>query len=275
MSPAPPFTLTLWTDDPALAATADAAGVDRIGVDLERLGKRERQRDPTAWLSPHTEADLARVAAVVRRAALFARLDPRHDGTAAQVERVLALGARVLMLPMVRAADEVAALQAMVGGRARVVPLLETPRGLAALAALPALGVHEAYVGINDLALSAGAPNRFVVLAGEELTAAARLARRVGVRLGIGGLARAGDDDLPVPSRLIYAQHARLGSAGALLSRAFFTGLGARADVAAEVGRARAEMESWRAAAPRALEEARRGLADRATALDTACRLAR
>jgi len=35
-----PFRLTLWTADPALAARADAAGVDRIGVDLDR--DRER-----------------------------------------------------------------------------------------------------------------------------------------------------------------------------------------------------------------------------------------
>ena len=196
--------------------------MDRIGVDLERLGKRERQRDPAAWVSPHRETDLARVAGVVRRAAVFARLDPLHDGTAAQVERVLALGATVLMLPMVGCRDDVATLQSLAGARASIVPLLETPSGLAVVADLPALGVREAYVGINDLALSWGAPNRFWVLAGDELAAAAQVARRVGVALGIGGLARAGDDDLPVPSPW-SAQHARLGSTG-LLSRSFFAG---------------------------------------------------
>lgn len=36
------FRLTLVTDDPVLAATADRAGVDHIGPDLEHLGKRER-----------------------------------------------------------------------------------------------------------------------------------------------------------------------------------------------------------------------------------------
>ncbi len=272
MSPAP-FTLTLWTGDPVLAAAADGAGVDRIGVDLERLGKRERQRDPAAWVSPHTEADLARVAGVVRDADLFARIDPLHPGTAAQIERVLALGARVLMLPMVVAAADVAAVQRLVAGRAQVVPLLETPAGLAALAGLPALGVREAYVGVNDLALHFGAPNRFAVLAGEELTAAAREARRAGVSLGIGGLARAGDEALPIPSRLVYAQHARLHSAGALVSRSFIAEEGV--DVAVEVARARAAIDRWRVATPDELEDARRELGLRATALDTACRLAR
>ena len=270
MSPAAPFTLTLWTDDPALAAAADAAGVDRIGVDLERLGKRERQRDPAAWVSPHTETDLARVAGVVRRAAVFARLDPLHDGTAAQVERVLALGATVLMLPMVGCCDDVATLQSLAGARASIVPLLETPSGLAVVADLPALGVREAYVGINDLALSWGAPNRFWVLAGDELAAAAQVARRVGVALGIGGLARAGDDDLPVPSPLVYAQHARLGSIGALLSRSFFAG--EAVDAGAEVRRARAAIASWRAASPEVLRDAQARLARRASALASCSR---
>ena len=31
--PPPPFVLTLWTADATLAGAADAAGVDRIGVD--------------------------------------------------------------------------------------------------------------------------------------------------------------------------------------------------------------------------------------------------
>src|SRR5687768_18349093 len=68
--------LTLWTGDPRLAARADAAGVDRIGVDLERLGKAERQRGLGTWISAHAEADLAALAPALTRAALFARVNP-------------------------------------------------------------------------------------------------------------------------------------------------------------------------------------------------------
>ena len=45
------------------AARADAAGVDRIGVDLDRLGKRDRQAGLGSSISPHTEDDLVRVGA--------------------------------------------------------------------------------------------------------------------------------------------------------------------------------------------------------------------
>src|SRR5687767_8291754 len=76
---APSVVLTLWTDDPAVASAADRAGVDRIGPDLERLGKRERQPDPTFWLSPHGEESLPQLRRSIGRGALFARTNPPHD----------------------------------------------------------------------------------------------------------------------------------------------------------------------------------------------------
>ena len=82
------FVLTLWTNDPALAARADAAGVDRVGVDLERLGKAERQRGPRHLdLAAHDWTISARVGAALARADLFARLDPLHDEHAAADRR--------------------------------------------------------------------------------------------------------------------------------------------------------------------------------------------
>src|SRR4051794_12548406 len=79
------FVLTLWTDDPALAREADAAGVDRVGVDLERLGKAERQRGLGTWISPHTVEDAVQVGGVLERAALFARTEPLTERTPLEV----------------------------------------------------------------------------------------------------------------------------------------------------------------------------------------------
>ena len=73
---APPFTLTLMTPDPAQAAAADAAGVDRVGIDLEIKGKHERQTSRPSWIAGHTFEDLAAVRQVLRRAELFVRIHP-------------------------------------------------------------------------------------------------------------------------------------------------------------------------------------------------------
>ena len=148
------------------------------------------------------------------------------------------------MLPMARSADEIACVVDLLAARAELVPLLECADGLRAIGELAALGVAEAHVGLNDLALSLGVTDRFAALLSDELAAAVAHARRAGLPLGIGGIGRAGDETLPIPSRLIY--EARLRSAGALLSRAFF--FGDDVDVAAEVAAARAEIDRWRRA---------------------------
>jgi hypothetical protein len=54
-----------------------------------------------------------------------------HKGTPEQVEVLLDLGTRVVMLPMFERAREVATLIELVAGRATVVPLLETCAGAA------------------------------------------------------------------------------------------------------------------------------------------------
>ena len=187
-----------------------------------------------------------RVGAGLRRAQCFVRIDPLNPDTPRQIERVLACGAQVVMLPMAHRADEIACVVDLLAGRAELVPLLECAAGLRAIAELGALGVAEAHVGLNDLALSLGVTDRFAALLSDELATAVAQAQRAGLPLGIGGIGRAGDNTLPIPSRLVYAEQARLHSAGALLSRAFF--FGDEVDVAAEVAAARAEIERWRRA---------------------------
>jgi hypothetical protein len=81
--------LTLWASDPLRAARGDEAGIDRIGVDLERLGKPERQAGLATWVSPHMLDDLSAVGRLLRRARLFVRIDPLGRHTTAQLEQVL------------------------------------------------------------------------------------------------------------------------------------------------------------------------------------------
>ena len=45
------FALTLFTNDVELARRADVAGVNRIGLDLEVLGKAKRQQHLNTWIS--------------------------------------------------------------------------------------------------------------------------------------------------------------------------------------------------------------------------------
>jgi hypothetical protein len=65
------------------------------------------------------------------------------------------------------------------------------------------------------------------------------------------------DDSQPVPTDAIYAQYARLGATGALVSRAFFGPDPLAVDVVAEVERCRRRMAHWRQCGADELEAAR------------------
>ncbi|MFI5118950.1 MAG: aldolase/citrate lyase family protein [Thermoanaerobaculia bacterium] len=254
--------LTAITCDPALVRAADAAGVDRVGIDIERLGKSQRQRHlPNARLSDHRLEQLASVAANATRAEIFVRLNPLHDGSQEEIDRALALGARALMLPYFSGPREVACFVEMVGGRGSPVLLLETAAAVVRLRDIVAVkGVTEIVVGLNDLHGSLGLANHFEVVVTDLMTMIADRVREAGLRFGFGGLARVDDATLPVPPDLVCAQYPRLGATSAWLSRSFFHGLGP-GGIAPAVHALRERLDHWKRQPASALLEQREELA--------------
>ncbi len=262
-------TLTLWTNDPERAAWADRAGIDRIGLDLESHGKEARQAGLGTWLSPHTLEDLELIRPSIKRAALFVRTNPFGETSEEEVAALVDRGVGVLMLPNFTTLDEVVEFLKVVDGRARVVPLVERLDAVDLVGMLAGAGVEEIHVGLNDLSIDLGLSNRLAVLAAPVMDRIVETAGAVGLEVGVGGIARAGDEALPVPSDLVYAQQARLGSSGALIARSFFTDVMSEAEFAEEISRLRARLAEWGEASPQALEAARMALQQHIAALET------
>jgi citrate lyase beta subunit len=214
------FILMAFTDNPDLASVLDAAGVDRIGVDLEVMGKVERQAGASLRLSGHDARSLAALAPRLKTARLLARINPLHDGSAAEIETVLSYGAQVLIVPYFRTADEPFRIAAMVRDRALVLPLVETLSALSTIDAL-ASGFGELYFGLNDLRLSLHYPSFLPVFDYPPFNAAVAQARALGIRSLIAGVGRPDDDQLPIAPQLVYDQLRRLDAGGSLLSRVF------------------------------------------------------
>ena len=115
------------TNDPTVAKIAADAGVDRIFIDMEVLGKAERQGDMDTVQSHHTPEDIAKVrAAIGGSAEIMARVNPLNPNSQAEIDASVENGADVIMLPMWHTADDLRRLVSMVNGRAKVIPLLET-----------------------------------------------------------------------------------------------------------------------------------------------------
>ena len=121
------------TNDPAFARRCDALDGMRLFVDLERLGKAERQAGRNTFISSHTIDDVGRIKQVLRYSRLMVRVNPLNPGTQEEVDAVLAQGADLLMLPMFSHAAQVREFAARVDGRAPIVLLLESAAALACM----------------------------------------------------------------------------------------------------------------------------------------------
>jgi HpcH/HpaI aldolase/citrate lyase family len=208
------------TNDPDLARRCDALPGMRLWVDLERLGKAERQAGRNTFISTHQIGDVGRIKAVLKHSRLMVRVNPLNDATKSEVDAVLAQGADLLMLPMFNTATELHAFADIVAGRAPIVPLLETAAALESIEEwVGTPGLFEVYVGLNDLHLSLGCRFMFEPLARGMVDRVAVATRQRGIRLGFGGIARL--DEGLLPGRDVLAEHVRVGSGAVILSRTF------------------------------------------------------
>lgn len=215
--------LMLITGDPQLAAWAASAGVDRIFVDLEHIGKDERQGHLDTLISRHSMEDVASVRRAAPGVELLVRLNPLFEGTGGEINEALSNGAEALVLPMFKTADEVRRFTGLVARRARVIPLVETESAMLALGEIVKVpGISELYIGLNDLHLDLGMDFMFEPLANGMVDAMAAIIKGSGLSFGFGGIARVGEGLLP--GEMVLGEHLRLGSSSVILSRTFMHG---------------------------------------------------
>lgn len=208
------------TNDPAVALLAEAVGTDWIWVDLETLGKAERQGHMDSVKSHHTVADIRALRAVLTRSELLVRIDPMHDGSPAQIEQVIEAGADIIMLPMWRSCEEVSRFLTLVNGRCRTMLLLETKEADACLDEVLRLsGIDMVHIGLNDLHLSYARTFMFELLTDGTVERICERLRAANKPYGFGGVGRIGTGMLPAEH--ILGEHVRLGSQMAILSRSF------------------------------------------------------
>ena len=247
------------TNDPHLARFAADEGDVTIFVDLELMGKLDRQGHLNTVISRHTYEDVKAVRAAIPGRRLLVRLNPYHDGSAAEIDRAIASGADTLMLPMFRKLDEVERFAGHVAGRCDLCLLAETREameGIGDFAKIP--GVDWVHIGMNDLSLDLGMAFMFEPLALGLIDSMTEQLRACGIPFGIGGLARA--DEGLLPARLLLGEHVRLGSGAAILSRTFHreaasvAALRQEMDFKAEVARLNAAEAHFRTSDPTTLE---------------------
>ena len=214
------------TNRPDIAQIAETAGVDRIFVDMEFIGKDERQKGLDTVKSRHTFLDIANIKQAVEMAEVLARINPIHDplpdypGSAVEIDRTIAAGADIIMLPYFKTPEEVRTFLKLVDGRARTMLLLETREAVEHVDEILSIpGIDEIHIGINDLSISYGKRFMFELLADGTVEQLCFKFRKKGIPFGFGGIASLGNGLLP--SEYVIKEHYRLGSTCVILSRSF------------------------------------------------------
>lgn len=244
----PGMTLLSITRDPAVAAMLERCGVDWVFVDLEIIGKQERQAGRNTVVSGHSLEDVRAVRKVLTRSKLLVRVNPWGEWSPAEIDGAVEAGADILMLPFFKTRAEVQAFVDAVGGRAKTCLLLETAeaaRDVEEILSVP--GIDYVHIGLNDLHLAYGMKFMFEPLANGTVDRLCEAFARAGVTYGFGGMARIGS--LKPPAEDIIAEHYRLGSSMVILSRSFcdFGGVGDPATLEESLGRSVGEVRDWEA----------------------------
>lgn len=209
------------TNHPEIAKIVQDAGVDRIFVDMEYIGKEERQPGMDTVKNHHTIDDVKALRTVLDKSELLVRINPIHRASEKEIEEVIDAGADVIMLPMWRSLQEVKTFVKLVNKRAKTLLLLETDEAVKCLDEVLQLdGIDEIHIGLNDLHLSQGKRFLFELLVDGTVDALAEKIKTKGIPFGVGGVGSVGDYS-PFPAENVIAEHYRLGSSMVILSRSF------------------------------------------------------
>lgn len=215
-----PLKLMYITNDENVALIAEKSGVDRIWIDLETLGKEQRQKKYDSVKSHHSIADIRRIRPLLTTSELQVRVNPWHDGSVEEINAVIEAGAQRIMLPMWESAQTVRKFIDIIDGRTKNILLLETKGAEESLDEVLTIdGINEIHIGLNDLHIQYGMSFMFELLANGRVEKLCNKIKSARIPYGFGGIARLGFGD--VPAELVISEHYRLGSSMAILSRSF------------------------------------------------------
>lgn len=214
------------TNRPDVALVAEQAGVDRIFVDMEYIGKAERQKMIDSVQNHHTVDDVKQIRAALTKADLVVRVNPIHDASTMynsseeEIKDVINAGADIVMLPFFKTKAEVKRFISYVNGKAKALLLLETPEAVQNIEEiLEVPGIDEIHIGLNDLSLGYGKSFMFELLTDGTVETLCLKFKHKGIPYGFGGVGSIGSGLLPAET--ILREHYRLGSSMVILSRSF------------------------------------------------------
>lgn len=209
-------------NSPELAKYISDCGVDLIMVDLETIGKSERQKNLDTVKSNHSLEDIIKIKRKLKNAntQLITRINPLYEKTKNEIDTAYSNGTDYIMLPMFTSKEEVEQVINFINNRVKLILLFETPESIHNVDTILNLNkIDEAYIGLNDLSIAYKLKFMFELLPSSPIEHLATKFKERKIPFGIGGISRIGSGQLD--PKLILSEHVRLGSSRVIISRSF------------------------------------------------------
>lgn len=214
------FELIAFYSNPFFLESLNYSGIDGIIVDWENKGKKNRQSLYNTQVNEHGIEDL-KVVSRTNVSNIICRINGPEYWSADEIDKAIDLGAKELLLPMIKNQGEVEFVLNHVKERIHVGVMLETNEALLIADQLNELPIHRFFVGLNDLAIQRKSRNIFSPFVDGTIDT---LRPKINTHFGIAGLTHplAGS---PIPCRYLIKQMKRYHASFGFLRRAFYKDL--------------------------------------------------
>jgi len=204
------------TNDVKLAQYFEYCGIDDIMVDLEIIGKAERQKGRNTVISVHSYEDIEKIKNCLTTSKCLVRINSIYEGSEQEIEEAIKRKADIIMLPMFKTVAEVETFITLVDDRALKYLLLETPQALVRVDdILDVKGIDAVHIGLNDLSIGMGLDFLYEPLIGGIIEYLCQKFAKKKIKYGFGGVSRL------EKGKLILSEHFRLGSSMVIINRDF------------------------------------------------------
>lgn len=210
----------LFSNSPSLTKFFDSIDcIETIFVDLETLGKRDRQPNLQTFVSNHTIDDVLIIRKVVKSSQFGVRINPVNPNTANEINYLIKCGVDVIMLPFFHSLDEIYYVLDVINGKASLDLLLETPSSLLFVDQIPHNLIRNFHFGLNDLSISLKLNHIFAAYFNNKLIDAASSLYASNATFGFGGVGRV--YSCPISSFNVLSRSLYLSGQRLILARSF------------------------------------------------------
>ncbi len=216
------FNYIAITNDIREAKIIETCGIQQIMVDLEFIGKAERQFNTNAVLNKHKPSDVSNLKNSGINSKILCRINGNHKDIFKEIDEVIESDADAIMIPMINNIEIYKKTIEFINGRVEVIPLIETPYSIFKIDEIIRLtNPKQIHFGLNDLSLALGTKNIFELFLSPIFSNVLDFAKNKVDLMGIGGIGNPMEYQ-KIDPELILQLHKINGSKSVILSRSFF-----------------------------------------------------